>query len=116
MRDGGFDILQHCCPRFWNTWNSPPDAETATPRVLCTQGQSSLFMSFSQPLTTFGFESEPNNFSFFQMIAAFYNGANLIGPIVQVVDGDGGSRLFAASDIGAFTGVRVSMDGDFAVA
>src|SRR5262249_44807721 len=45
-------------PTTWSTWGSPPNTESATPRVLWTQGLTSVRIDLSSPVTTFGLEAE----------------------------------------------------------
>jgi hypothetical protein len=102
----------------WATWGSPPNTESATPRVLWTQGATSLTFSFSEALTGFGFEAQPNPFEVLDITAEFFSGATSLGTITRAVDGSGGALLFAAAaDFGdTFTSVVVTSAADFAVA
>src|SRR5215475_5965739 len=46
----------------WATWNSPPNVESSTPKVLAiTTGLTSFTITLSPALATFGIEIEPNN-------------------------------------------------------
>jgi hypothetical protein len=96
----------------WSTWSSPPNAETSTPHVLVFSSQYTnpgpVTFSFSQSVSTFGFELEPNNFAVYNINADFYNGATLLGSISQNVNGNAGARLFGASDPLGFTSVVVT--------
>jgi hypothetical protein len=101
-------------PSNWDTWSVPPNSENATPRILFTgpagmnQTQTSVTLSFSHPVSTFGVEMQPNNFDIYSLTADFYNGVTLLGSITRLVDGlgegdpnnpnpGGGARLFAAT-------------------
>src|SRR5436305_1451301 len=47
----------------WTNWGSPPTVETSTPRVLSPVDfltTTSVTLVFSQPLSTFGLEAEPD--------------------------------------------------------
>jgi hypothetical protein len=103
-------------PASWATWGSPPFTETSTPRLLYSSGPSSVTFTFSAPVSIFGFEAQPNAFAVHTMTANFYNGATLVGSIVQGVDGTAGARLFAASTSSMFTSVEFFSQGDFGVA
>lgn len=103
-------------PGSWSTWSSPPFSETSTPRTLWTQSRNLIALNFSSVVQTFGFEAEPNAFVINPFTADFYNGATLVGSIVQNVDGNGGARLFAASSITGFDSVVITSTSDFAFA
>ena len=92
-------------PAGWASWGSPPDTETSTPEVLYQEISSVLDVTLSQAATIFGLEMEPDIFGSYPMKADFYNGATLVGSISQVVDGQAGAKLFAASDGAGFTRV-----------
>src|ERR1043166_244737 len=47
-------------PASWATWNSPPNTESSTPRVLWTGGAASVTMTLATPSTVVGFEAEPD--------------------------------------------------------
>lgn len=105
-------------PTGWATWSSPPDAESATPAVLY-QGFSFMTMDLSLPVTTFGFELEPNPFSTqdFDVDFVFLSGPTVVGTISLSVEGFAGSRLFAATtqDL-PFDQIIISGTSDFAIA
>jgi hypothetical protein len=103
-------------PSTWGSWGSPPDVESSTPRVLWTNGVTSLSMSLSDPIGLFGFEAQPNTQGVSSMLASFFFGATLIGEIPLDVDGNGGARLFAASSTDFFDTVVLSSTDDFAIA
>ena len=95
-------------PSTWATWSSPPDSESATPRVLFDTG-TTVRIDLSTPAKTFGLEMEPNRMEVFSMTADFYDGATLVGSITRSVDGMAGARLFAgATTSDKFTHVVVS--------
>ena len=113
------DLEQAGVPAVWQTWNTPPAVETATPNVGMTDFVSSLTSSFSSPVYVFGFEGEPDFLGFDEITASFYNGSTLVGTIDQNVNGTGGALLFAAlTTTSPFTSVAVNdVDGDdFAIA
>ncbi len=93
----------------WSTWNSPPNAETATPKVLLrTSTLASLELTLSTPTTTFGFELEPNTFGVFPISVAFMNGATTLGTVTRSPDGSSGSLLFAATSSTPITSVVIT--------
>lgn len=104
----------------WFSWSSPPFSETGTPDVLWTQGVTTLEISFSTPLTVFGFELQPNELNVFTITATYFNGSTVLDSIIRDVDGDAGARLFAAVSTpptDPFTSVRISTGGaDFGIA
>lgn len=83
-------------PDGWATWGSPPDTESATPGILYFPTAGPVTISFSSPVSVFGFEAEPNDFNLHPMSALFYSGASLVGTVPLVVNGSYGARLFAA--------------------
>jgi PKD repeat protein len=106
-------------PTGWNTWSSPPYSESPNPHVLWTQGASSLTMTLSQPVTTFGFELEPNPYTTVTYNVQFIlmSGGTVIGTITIPVNGYGGARLFAASVTGgSFDQIVINGGRDFAIA
>ena len=107
-------------PDTWQTWASPPDTESPTPRVLWSQGSTQLTMTISPPscsLGTFGFEAEPNPFDVRAMTARFFAGEQEVGSVTRNVDGFAGARLFSAAAARApFTRVVFSSSTDFAIA
>jgi hypothetical protein len=87
-------------PISWFRWGSPPKAESSTPAVLFTEGQNSLTLNLSSPITTFGFELMPNfGPSIFNYTADFYQDSTLIGTITRQVSAPDNSRLFAATAV-----------------
>lgn len=102
-------------PVSWASWGAPPHTEGSTPRVLFSQGQNMVSLSFDKPLSIFGFEAEPDPFELIPMTAVFKNGSTVLGTINRDVDGDAGARLFAAMNGAAFTSVDFSAESDFAI-
>jgi hypothetical protein len=79
----------------WASWGSPPNTETATPRVLYA-ATTSVTLTYSSRSRTVGVEAEPQEFAVHSISATFLrqNGASL-GTITRNVDGNGGALLFA---------------------
>ena len=105
-------------PNSWATWGCPPATESCTPNVLWNEGFSSLTISFTEPLKTFGFELEPDNFAVEEVTAQFFNGASLVGTIDLFPNGSAGALLFAGTTDTQFTSVVITdlAGGDFAIA
>lgn len=76
-------------------------------------------MGLSTPVTTFGFELEPNPFSLqdFDVDFVFLSGTTIVGTISLSVDGGAGARLFAATtqDL-PFDQIIINGTSDFAIA
>jgi len=112
-------LLKITVPSGWATWSSPPNSESATPAVLWNQGGGSLTMDLSVPVTTFGFELEPDPFSTetFNVDFVFLNGPTVVGTISLSVNGFFGARLFAATtqDL-PFDQIVINGTSDFAIA
>jgi hypothetical protein len=102
-------------PTGWGSWASPPFTESATPRVLWTQG-SGLTLTLSMGTNTFGFELEPNATGLHAFSVAFFEGAALVGTIDQNVSGDSGARLFAVMTSTNLFDRVVIIGDDFAIA
>jgi hypothetical protein len=104
----------------WATWSSPPFSETATPIVLPdfrSGGLPTATFTFSQALSAFGMELEPDPFGMHPITVSFFDGATLVGTISQMVEGSAGAREFAATTTTQqFTSVTISSDFDFAAA
>jgi len=104
----------------WSTWNFPPAVETSTPRVLHAVNYNDLVtsvsLSFSSQLSTFGFEAEPDPFEVHNITASYYSGALLLDSITRSVQGQAGALLFAGTSDVAFDRVVVTSDIDFAMA
>jgi hypothetical protein len=103
-------------PNSWATWNSPPNTETSTPRVLWTGGATSVTLTLANPTSVFGFETEPNPFNVHTITATFMSGASTLGTITRSVNGNAGALLAAASTDQPITHVQISSDVDFAIA
>jgi hypothetical protein len=110
------DLVALTVPGTWSSWGSPPDVESSTPRVLWTNGFTSLTLTMSAPVQIFGVEAQPNTSAVSSILASFYAGASLIGEISLDVDGNAGARLFAASSSTPFDRVVLSSTDDFAIA
>ena len=114
------NVIAQTVPVGWNTWNSPPATESATPRVLTDLGATSLTMTLSKPAVTFGFEAEP--FLFLgptPMTATFMVGASTVGSIPLLVRANAGALLFAATTDQPFTSVVLTapaLSNGFAIA
>lgn len=105
-------------PTGWSTWSSPPWSESPNPHVLYSNGATSLNMTLSEPVTTFGFELEPNPFSSenYDVDFILMSGSDTIGTISMAVSGSSGARLFAASVTnGSFDKVVINGTADFAI-
>lgn len=105
-------------PGTWGTWGSPPNTESATPRVLTTANATITF-TLSRASNTFGFELEPNNQANYNISATFLNGTTVLGTVTRLINGHAGALLGAASSSQAITSVVVSADpgaAGFAVA
>lgn len=102
----------------WSSWGSPPNTESATPRVLVSSG-ASVTLTLSTPVNVFGFEVEPNNFGVFTVTATFMNGATVLGTVTRTPNGSAGALLAAASSTAPITSVVVTAAagaGGFAIA
>jgi hypothetical protein len=100
----------------WTVWGTPPDTETATPTVLATAFfpvVTSLTLTLSSPVTTFGLEIEPANATTFPtptahpITATFFNGATTLGTVTRSVTYNG-ARVFALSSSTPITSVQIS--------
>jgi PEP-CTERM motif-containing protein len=102
-------------PDSWTNWNSPPATETSTPRVLSPADftLTSITLSFSQPLTTFGLEAEPDATTqgAFPVTLDFFNGLTLLGTVTRTIDGSG-AALFAAGSTTPITSVTLTVGGN----
>jgi hypothetical protein len=110
------DLVALTVPSTWSSWGAPPIVESSTPRVLWTNGFTSLTLTFSESVGLFGFEAQPNTSVVSPILASFFQGANLVGEIPLDVDGNGGALLFAASSTTPFDKVVISSTDDFAIA
>ena len=104
-------------PTTWASWGSPPNTESSTPRVLWTNGFTSMQINLAFPTFTFGFEAQPNTAVVSSVTVDFFSLGLLVGSISLDVDGNGGARLFAArTNTDAFDMVVISGLDDFAIA
>jgi hypothetical protein len=104
-------------PTTWATWGSPPSTESATPRVLWTNGFTSMTIKLALPSFIFGFEAEPSTLGVSNLSVDFFSLGVLIGEISLDVDGNAGARLFAASTTtNAFDMIVITGTDDFAIA
>ena len=110
------DLVALTVPTTWASWGAPPNVESSTPRVLWTNGFTSLTLTFSESVELFGLEAQPNTSVVSPILASFFQGANLVGEIPLDVDGNGGALLFAASSTTPFDKVVLSSTDDFAIA
>jgi hypothetical protein len=108
-------MQQFTVPGTWTTWGAPPAVESSTPRVLAPADftVNSVTLTFSEALATFGIEVEPDAFSqgFFPVTESFYNGATLLGTIVNSMDGST-AALFAANSTTPITSVNITIAGN----
>jgi hypothetical protein len=99
----------------WSSWGSPPAVETSTPRVLSPVDftLTTVTLAFSQPLTTFGLEAEPDAFTQgnFPVTLDFFNGVTLLGSVSNSLDGST-AALFAASSTTPITSVTLTISGN----
>jgi hypothetical protein len=122
LSNGGFSVMSNIglvaltTPGTWSSWGSPPDVESSTPRVLWTNGFTSLTLTLSAPTSIFGVEVQPNTAVVSTILASFYAGPNLLGEISLDVDGNAGARLFAASSTTLIDRVVLASTDDFALA
>ncbi len=105
------ELSKRTVPSSWSSWSSPPNSESSTPEVLFNL-TSLLEIQLSEPSNTFGLELEPNLFDVYPFKAEFYNGASLVGSILQSVEGNAGARLFAATTDSSFTRVLLENTND----
>ncbi|MEJ5252121.1 MAG: PEP-CTERM sorting domain-containing protein [Chthonomonadetes bacterium] len=99
---GALPMKKYTAPNVtWATWSAAPDSQRGpgdTLPVLFSNGATAVRFNLSMPVSTFGFEAEPNPFAVYTLTALFYDASdNLLGSITQNVDGNAGARLFAAS-------------------
>jgi hypothetical protein len=85
-------------PNTWSSWSVPPDAESATPRLLDFFTDNTETIQLARPAVTFGFELEPAVGYTFPVTATFMDpGGGVIGVVARDVSGLGGARLFAGT-------------------
>jgi hypothetical protein len=97
----------------WGLWGSAPDTEGDMPRLLYAAGLGSMTFNFSQDLSIFGFEGQPDAFDVQPMSVDYYLDGAYQGSIGRDIDGWAGARLLAAG--GRFDQAVVSSAGGFAV-
>jgi hypothetical protein len=110
------DLAALTVPGTWASWGSPPATQSATPRVLWSNGFTSVTVTLSAPLMVFGLEAQPNTAVVSPITATFFSGMSQVGQIMQNVDGNAGALLFAATSTTSFDSVVLSSTDDFAVA
>ena len=102
----------------WATWSEAPESQRGsgeTLPVVFVPDYTSVMMTLSMPVWTFGFEAEPNPFALHTMTADFYDsGMTLLGSITRDVHGSAGARLFAAN-VDPIMFVEFYSDVNFAV-
>lgn len=104
-------------PSGWTTWSSPPWSESSTPDVLMLSSGTSVDMTLSQPVSTFGFELEPNPFQLHTYTVDFMSGSTVVGTINMQIHGSAGARLIAASVTGgSFDKIKINGTANFAIA
>jgi hypothetical protein len=97
--DFSYALVESVVPGSWGTWNCPLAAESCTPDVLYTNGNSSLTLTLTASDNTAGFELEPDMFQAETITASFYNQSGaLIDTITRSPNGDAGALLFALQD------------------
>ena len=94
----------------WGAWGTPPNVETATPRIVDTTNTSTT-LTLSTPSMTFGFEVEPESIGISTFTANYFNGSTPLGTIVIPVNGNAGARLIAATSATPITSVQLSAPG-----
>jgi hypothetical protein len=116
-------MMKLTVPGTFNNWGSPPDTETATPRVLWTQlGVTEVVLTYSARSRIVGVEAEQNPFGTSTIDATFrrQSGASL-GTISRDITAPSGARLFAGKAKSPTTTARIktvtlSSDVDFVIA
>ncbi|TFV93648.1 hypothetical protein E4S40_15505 [Algoriphagus kandeliae] len=105
---------------FWLSWGVFPDIEDSNPHVLFSNGQNSLGISLSTPVSTFGFELLNNEFGTFSVQVDFFFQGELIGSIAKNVESFSGgqAKLFAAETDARFDYVLIQSEpsSGFAIA
>ncbi len=97
------------------TFGNTPAVEGPNPHILFLNSQNSIGISLSTPVSTFGFELQPNRYEFagiFPITVDFYSGGNLIGSITRsptaIGLNGGGAKLFAANTDASFDYVLIT--------
>ncbi|SFB20144.1 MULTISPECIES: hypothetical protein [unclassified Bacillus (in: firmicutes)] len=99
----------------WATWSSPPNSEQNQPDVLYVPSDS-FTVNLAVPVSTFGFELEPDPFDWRNYTVEYYSGSTLVGTINKDVNGNAGAKLFAVTSQGAqIDRVVVSGNATFAI-
>jgi hypothetical protein len=106
----------------WASWGSPPDTESATPRVLWSglddnfDPVTTVGFFLSQPVSIFGFEAEPGPTNTHTITVSFLMGGVLQQTVTRDVDGNAGALLFAVvADPGTFfDSLTITSDADWA--
>ena len=91
----------------WGTWASPPNTESATPRVLAAVNATTLTLTLSAPASTFGFEVEPNAGTVL-ITATFMNGSTVVGTVSRTITGTAGALLAAGTSGTPITSVVIT--------
>lgn len=107
----------------WASWGSPPNTESATPRVLWSglddnfDPVTTVTFLLSRPVSVFGFEAEPGPTSVHTLTASYFMQGQLLQTISRDVSGTAGAVLFAASAAPGtfFDSVKLTSDADWAV-
>ncbi|HEY3418865.1 MAG TPA: hypothetical protein VGM23_18475, partial [Armatimonadota bacterium] len=120
-------------PTCWPSWGNPPDVETKTPRVLCSNGATSMTWDFNIPLRIFGVELAPRSPAMTATVTIrFMNQGTVVGCITRDLvatsgrggscgcpgtPGNGGALLFAAEACDQrFTSVEIDSTTPFGAA
>jgi hypothetical protein len=110
-------------PGDWAAWGTPPNVETATPRVLWTQsGVTQVVLTYSATKRIIGVEADPESGSLQTIDATFRRlSGSKIGTISRAINGFTDARLFAGKVKSTKKSARVktltlSSVDDFAIA
>lgn len=114
-------VQKRYVPSSWNNWFWPPYSEDGTPDVLWSGWDNNeMTIKLSEPVSTFGFELEPNLYSAFNYTVKYYSKGSLVGSIIRTVTSPADGRLFAAQTrAGLFDKIVITSSGDsygFAIA
>jgi hypothetical protein len=115
----GSGLQELTVPLTWAIWNSPPAVESADPRVLYSNGATTLSLALAYPVQTLGFELQPDLFQQEEVTATFYDGVVVVGTLDLFPSGLAGSLLFAeTTTTEAFTSIVINdlAGDDFAIA
>ncbi len=77
-------------------WGAFPDVEGPNPHILFSLNQNSIGITLSAPVSTFGFELQPDVYGVAEVEVLFYSGGNLIGTITKSPAASDQAKLFAA--------------------